>query len=168
LDFKKVTTDDPPLNKLDYLALTGQHRANKLWKRTSKAGLVYQIYTLDKKVNFCVDHLSEVIDKIARKEGIEGNCVTASEIRFLFGYGCQSQVLNNLNMYNKDKKIPIDVFFSHPSWSLYRPSQTCFYGGRHKTECNTRPYLYGVALMPYYELSIEDAHHYPAGPSVLF
>jgi len=126
LSFKKFTTDYPPLNKLDYLALSGQHRANKLWKRTSKAGLVYQIFILDKKVHFCVDHLSEAIDKIARKEGVEGNCVTASEIRFLFRHRYQPQVLNNLKIYNKDKEIPIDVFFSHPSWSLYRPSQTYF------------------------------------------
>ncbi len=126
LNFKKFTTDYPPLNKVDYLELTGQQRANKLWKRTSKAGLVYQIFIMDKKVHFCVDNISNAIDKIARKEGIEGNCVTASEIRFLFRHRNQIQVLKNLKIYNKDKKIPIDIFFSHPFWSLYQPSQEYF------------------------------------------
>lgn len=126
LGFKKFTTNYPSLKKLDYLELPEQDRANRLWKRTSKAGLVYQIFNLDKKVHFFVDNLHASIDKIAKKEGIEGNCVTASEIRFLFRHRNQPQVLKNLKIYNKDKEISIGEFFSHPFWSLYTPSQTHF------------------------------------------
>lgn len=126
IGFKKFTTNYSSLKKLDYLELPEKDRANRLWKRTSKAGLVYQIFNMDKKVHFCVENLHTAIDKIAKKEGIEGNSVTASEIRFLFRHRNQPQVSKNLKIYNKDKEISIDKFFSHPFWSLYTPSQTHF------------------------------------------
>jgi len=59
------------------------------------------------------------------------------------------------------------MYFSLILLGLYTDHRKHIFRGSNKIECNTRPFRYGVALMPYYELSIEDARHYPAGTSGL-
>ena len=126
LGFKKFASSYPPLQKQDYLALEGDVRANRLWKRTSKAGLLYQIFERKKTVHFCVDHLETAIGKIAKKQGVEGNSVTATEIRLLYRYRHHPDIRKYLKVYSGNKEISVDAFFANPLWNDYIPHRSYY------------------------------------------
>lgn len=82
----------------------------RTWKRTSKAGLEYQLIHKDGVVHFIIDDLN--FEDIARKErhGSKGN-ITSSEMRWLYRNRANLNVSRNLRFWGKDGEYTqTDIF----------------------------------------------------------
>lgn len=87
-------------------------KTTEIWKRTSKAGLEYQLKERDKPVYFAVDSL-DLKDVIKGKDSGEfSSSITSSEIRWLYRHREEEDVKKNLKLYKSDGKIvPLEDFF---------------------------------------------------------
>ncbi|ENT4821345.1 TPA: hypothetical protein I8190_002097 [Citrobacter freundii] len=100
--YNVVTQTQGSLTLVDYYKRT--------WKRTSKAGLEYQLIHNNGVVHFIIDDLN--FEDIARKErhGSKGN-ITSSEMRWLYRNRGNLNVSRNLRFWGKDREYTqTDIF----------------------------------------------------------
>lgn len=95
-----------------------------MWRRSSKAGLEYQIFGRNKKVLFAIDNLMETLDDIVAKTAGAGTSVTASEIRYVYRRKDTPEVKNNVKFFVADREVPQAEFFALPAWKNYQPKKT--------------------------------------------
>ncbi|WJK11568.1 RHS repeat-associated core domain-containing protein [Pseudomonas fluorescens] len=95
-----------------------------MWRRSSKAGLEYQIFGRNKKVLFAIDNLMETLDDIVAKTAGAGTSVTASEIRYVYRRKDTPEVKNNVKFFVADREVPQAEFFALPAWKNYQPRKT--------------------------------------------
>ncbi|WP_332761943.1 RHS repeat-associated core domain-containing protein [Pseudomonas koreensis] len=95
-----------------------------MWRRSSKAGLEYQIFERAKKVFFAIDNLMETLDDIVLKTPGSGTSVTASEIRYVFRRKDTPEVKSNVKFFLADREVTQDEFFNMPAWKNYQPKKT--------------------------------------------
>ncbi|MHC8298703.1 RHS repeat-associated core domain-containing protein [Pseudomonas sp. ZS1P83] len=95
-----------------------------MWRRSSKAGLEFQIFERDKKVLFAIDNLMGTLDDIVSKKPDAGTSVTASEIRYVFRRKETPEVKNNVRFFVANREVPQDEFFNLPAWKSYHPKKT--------------------------------------------
>lgn len=95
-----------------------------MWRRSSKAGLEYQIFERDKKVFFAIDDLMGTLDDIFLKTPGAGTSVTASEIRYVYRRKDTPEVKNNVKFVLADREISQNEFFNMPAWKNYQPKRT--------------------------------------------
>ncbi|OKB66609.1 hypothetical protein BHU62_12130 [Serratia marcescens] len=94
--------------------------AKDMWKKTSKAGLEYQLLNRKKPLHFVVDIIGDDIGIIVSKEG-HGTSITSSELRWLYRHRDLPEVRSNLIFYRDGVQIPHDEIFTNEGWSNYHP-----------------------------------------------
>lgn len=92
-----------------------------IWRRTSKAGLEFQLINRRMPVHFVVDEIENDISAVARKEEGNGTSVTASELRCLYRHRELPEVKANLIFYSGGKKISHEAVFGNAGWARYQP-----------------------------------------------
>ncbi|MCS3836244.1 insecticidal toxin complex protein TccC [Pseudomonas sp. JAI111] len=95
-----------------------------MWRRSSKAGLEFQIFERDKKVLFAIDNLIDTLDDIVSKKPGAGTSVTASEIRYVYRRKDTPEVKNNVKFFVAGRELSQAEFFNHPAWKNYHPRKT--------------------------------------------
>lgn len=109
-----------------------------LWKKTSKAGLEFQLLNRKKPVHFMVDVIGDDINMVVSKEG-HGASITSSEIRWLYRHRELPEVRSNLFFYRSGVKISHEDFFSNDEWKNYHPKhQYSSFEDRHN-ENSSKP-----------------------------
>ncbi|MBB1585080.1 RHS repeat protein [Serratia sp. OS31] len=91
-----------------------------LWKRTSKAGLEFQLLVRKKPLHFMTDLIGDDIGVVISKEG-HGASITSSELRWLYRHRDLPEVRSNLIFYRDGKKISHEEIFGKNEWSNYHP-----------------------------------------------
>ncbi|MCG1042000.1 hypothetical protein KQH60_05205 [Mycetohabitans sp. B8] len=103
-----------------------------LWKKTSKAGLEYQLLVRQKNIHFIVDGIDEDenLSAVAGKTG-HGTSITSSELRWLYRHQKTEQVKQHVRFWKEDREVPHDEIFSPKKWRFgldkehtYRPKQS--------------------------------------------
>ncbi|WP_415759696.1 RHS repeat-associated core domain-containing protein [Pseudomonas sp. LT1P18] len=95
-----------------------------MWRRSSKAGLEFQIFERNKKVLFAIDSLMGTLGDIVSKKPGAGTSVTASEIRYVYRRKETPEVKNNVRFFVADREVPQSEFFNLPAWKAYHPKKT--------------------------------------------
>ena len=98
-----------------------------LWKKTSKAGLEFQLLVRQKPLHFIADTIGDNIGAVVSKQG-HGASITSSELRWLYRHKDLPEVRANLFFYKEGKKVSHDSIFGNADWANYRPKKT--YGRR--------------------------------------
>ncbi|WP_331458117.1 MULTISPECIES: RHS repeat-associated core domain-containing protein, partial [unclassified Burkholderia] len=103
--------------------LTKRHPldAVEIFKKTSKAGLEFQILKRKMVVHFVVDVIEENIEVVAKKEKGYGQSITSSELRWLYRHRELWQIKKYVNFWKEDGLVDQDKFFSRCEWSAYQP-----------------------------------------------
>lgn len=91
-----------------------------LWKRTSKAGLEFQLLIRKKTLHFMTDLIGDDIGVVVSKEG-HGASITSSELRWLYRHRDLPEVRSNLIFYREGKKISHEEVFGKKEWANYHP-----------------------------------------------
>ena len=91
-----------------------------LWKRTSKAGLEFQLLVRKKTLHFMADLVGDDIGLVISKEG-NGASITSSELRWLYRHRDLPEVRSNLIFYRESKKISHEEVFGKNEWANYHP-----------------------------------------------
>ncbi|GLX64766.1 hypothetical protein KMU_28080 [Proteus vulgaris] len=91
-----------------------------LWKKTSKAGLEFQLLVRKKTLHFITDIIGDDIGAVISKEG-HGASITSSELRWLYRHKDLPEVRSNLIFYRGGKKISHEEIFGKSEWSNYHP-----------------------------------------------
>ncbi|ANY87539.1 MULTISPECIES: RHS repeat-associated core domain-containing protein [Pseudomonas] len=96
----------------------------ELWKKTSKAGLAFQLLDQKKTVHFVVDIIEDTLAGVASKTKGPGTSITSSELRWLYRHRALPEVQANLIFYREGKKISQDEIFGKPEWENYKPKNS--------------------------------------------
>ncbi|MBD2811134.1 hypothetical protein ID853_09630 [Xenorhabdus sp. Vera] len=91
-----------------------------LWKKTSKAGLEYQLMHRKAPVHFLVDTIGDDISTVISKQG-HGASITSSELRWLYRHKDTEEVKQNLKFWRNGKVVPHSEVFSEQKWDSYHP-----------------------------------------------
>ncbi|MCG1054266.1 hypothetical protein KQH49_04520 [Mycetohabitans sp. B5] len=101
-----------------------------LWKKTSKAGLEYQLLVRQKNIHFIVDDIDENLSAVAGKIG-HGTSITSSELRWLYRHQKTEQVKQRVRFWKEDREVPHYEIFNSKKWrfgpdyeQMYRPKQS--------------------------------------------
>ncbi|EOA6875047.1 type III secretion system effector EspK [Escherichia coli] len=97
------------------------YNRDKLWAKTSKAGLEFQTLIRNRTVMFCADGLVISLKLIANKSEGYGQSITASELRWIYRNKDNSQIMKNIKFYLHGKEIPAERILDTPEWKDYRP-----------------------------------------------
>ncbi|EER1949821.1 type III secretion protein GogB, partial [Escherichia coli] len=97
------------------------YNRDKLWAKTSKAGLEFQTLIRNRTVMFCADGLVNSLKLIANKSEGYGQSITASELRWIYRNKDNSQIMKNIKFYLHGKEIPAERILDTPEWKDYRP-----------------------------------------------
>lgn len=124
--FKYFSMNSSLFDGIDFKNESPEKLANKLWGRTSKLGILYQVVNRRKTVHFIVDNAFLALRYIVTKSGKEGRSVTAAEIRYIYRRRHLPLFRNNIRFYTENREIHFDEFFSHSLWLLYQPTSTYF------------------------------------------
>ena len=111
---------------IDFINENPERLANKLWGRTIKLGILYQVVNRKNTVHFIADNAFLELRYIVTKSGREGHCVTAAEIRYIYRRRHLPLFRNNIKLYTKNGEIHFDEFFVHSLWLQYYPKNTYF------------------------------------------
>jgi len=91
-----------------------------LWKKTSKAGLEFQLLNRKKPVHFMADVIGDDISTVVSKQG-HGTSITSSELRWLYRHKDLPEVKNNLVFYRNGIRISQEEIFEDNAWAGYEP-----------------------------------------------
>lgn len=94
----------------------------RLWARTSKAGLEYQLLQRNQPVHFMVDTIADTIGAVASKTG-HGRSITSSELRWLYRHRHVPQVQRNLIFYKNGDVVSQQSIFAMSEWRYYKPKR---------------------------------------------
>ena len=97
------------------------YNRDKLWAKTSKAGLEFQTLTRNKTVMFCADELVNSLKLIANKSDGYGQSITASELRWIYRHKDNDQIMKNIKFYLRGKEIAAEKILGAPEWKDYNP-----------------------------------------------
>ncbi|EMW5141310.1 type III secretion system effector EspK, partial [Escherichia coli] len=95
------------------------YNRDKLWAKTSKAGLEFQTLTRNKTVIFCADEIVNSLKLIANKSDGYGQSITASELRWIYRNKDNDQIMKNIKFYLRGKEIPAEKILGAPEWKDY-------------------------------------------------
>ncbi|QKJ02299.1 hypothetical protein [Yersinia mollaretii] len=126
LDFKANAFNAGIFSRIEWKDKNPEEFTNKLWGRTSKQGISFQIFERDLPVHLIVDTSFSALLHIVRKDGIEGRCVTASEIRYIYRRKHLFRVRKNIKIYTADREVRFEEFFEHEYWSQYNQKSSWF------------------------------------------
>ncbi|EET0705966.1 type III secretion system effector EspK, partial [Escherichia coli] len=96
------------------------YNRDKLWAKTSKAGLEFQTLTRNKTVIFCADEIVNSLKLIANKSDGYGQSITASELRWIYRNKDNDQIMKNIKFYLRGKEIPAEKILGAPEWKDYK------------------------------------------------
>lgn len=96
--------------------------AKALWKKTSKAGLEYQLFKRKSPVHFLIDIIGDDIGTVASKTD-HGTSITSSELRWLFRHKDVQDLRQNLNFWRNGEFVPIDEVLDEEKWRGYSPKR---------------------------------------------
>lgn len=94
-----------------------------LWKKTSKAGLEFQLLVRKQPLHFIADVIGDDIGAVVSKQG-HGASITSSELRWLYRHRDLPEVRANLSFYKDGKKVSHASIFGNAEWAQYRPKKT--------------------------------------------
>ncbi|EIX4328728.1 type III secretion system effector EspK, partial [Escherichia coli] len=97
------------------------YNRDKLWAKTSKAGLEFQTLTRNKTVIFCADEIVNSLKLIANKSDGYGQSITASELRWIYRHKDNDQIMKNIKFYLRGKEIAAEKILGAPEWKDYNP-----------------------------------------------
>ncbi|EIF6379312.1 type III secretion system effector EspK [Escherichia coli] len=97
------------------------YNRDKLWAKTSKAGLEFQTLTRNKTVIFFADEIVNSLKLIANKSDGYGQSITASELRWIYRNKDNDQIMKNIKFYLRGKEIPAEKILGAPEWKDYKP-----------------------------------------------
>ncbi|EGC7616953.1 type III secretion system effector EspK [Escherichia coli] len=97
------------------------YNRDKLWAKTSKAGLEFQTLTRNKTVIFCAGEIVNSLKLIANKSDGYGQSITASELRWIYRNKDNDQIMKNIKFYLRGKEIPAEKILGAPEWKDYKP-----------------------------------------------
>jgi|SRR5471030_139652 len=124
IDFKDFSMNSSLFDGVDLKNKNPEQLANKLWGRTSKLGIIYQVVNRNRTVHFIVDNTFLALKYIVTKSGREGRCVTAAEIRYIYRRKNLPLFRSNIKIYTKTREVNFDEFFGHSLWLQYHPKNT--------------------------------------------
>jgi insecticidal toxin complex protein TccC len=106
----------------------------KMWKRTSKAGIEFQLSrSAEGRVHFILDQVVDDIPVVLSKQG-HGASVTSTELRWLYRHRNTDAVKNSVVFWKNKQQIHIDNVFTDPAWKDYNPR-----GGHYQNLAVGRP-----------------------------
>ncbi|MBC8954019.1 hypothetical protein [Xenorhabdus sp. PB62.4] len=127
MGFREFLSTHPKYNvKNDEALLTALMRnpslgaAVPLWKKTSKAGLEYQLMHRKAPVHFLADTIGDDINTVISKKD-HGASITSSELRWLYRHKDIEAVKQNLKFWRDGKAIPHSEVFAEEKWNNYHP-----------------------------------------------
>ncbi|MGJ0625067.1 hypothetical protein [Xenorhabdus bovienii] len=123
IGFREFLSEHPKYNvKNDTELVTNLTTATsvQLWKKTSKAGLDYQLFVNKAPVHFLVDIIGDDIDTVISKQR-HGTSITSSELRWLYRHKDTKEVKENLKFWRDGKAVPHSEIFADTKWSSYQP-----------------------------------------------
>ena len=91
-----------------------------LWKKTSKAGLEYQVQEYGGTVHFVVSELLKNLHVVVAKKGY-GQSITSSEIRWLYRHKDTEAVRNRVRFWNHSGEVSHEEVFGAAAWRDYAP-----------------------------------------------
>jgi len=103
----------------------------RLWKRTSKAGLEFQISARQRTVHFLADIIGDDIETVVSKKG-HGASITSTELRWLYRHRETDFVRANVRFWRNGKEISHADIFDLPGWKSYAPKRTYASNWRQK------------------------------------
>ncbi|MCG1018119.1 MULTISPECIES: hypothetical protein [Burkholderiaceae] len=131
--FKKFLSRHPRYNVASEVTPSQQltlEASKALWKKTSKAGLEYQLLVRQKNIHFIVDDIDENLSAVASKIG-HGTSITSSELRWLYRHQKTEQVKQRVRFWKENREVPHDEIFNSKKWrfgpdyeQMYRPKQS--------------------------------------------
>ena len=132
IEFKAFLSKHPKYNvksseeakKINKNLLGTGNLVTELWKRTSKAGLEFQLYKRKQPLHFMADVIRDTLDKVATKNIQHGKSITSSELRWLYRHKDSAEVKENLKFYQNEKLITHEDVFDNDAWSKYKPKHT--------------------------------------------
>lgn len=89
------------------------------WKRTSKAGLEFQIRHRGRAVHFIIAGID--LGDVARKQG-HGTSITSSELRWLHRHRNVRDVQAHVRFWLPDREVTHAEVFARPEWNDYDPT----------------------------------------------
>lgn len=92
-----------------------------LWRKTSKAGLEFQVTSNYGAVHFVVEKIIDSIDVVISKRGW-GKSITSSELRWLYRHKDTEAVRNRVRFWNQDGELPHEQVFDAVKWQAYAPT----------------------------------------------
>ncbi|WP_332451009.1 RHS repeat-associated core domain-containing protein, partial [Burkholderia ubonensis] len=92
----------------------------KLWKKTSKAGLEYQIRIRRREVHFVVETIIDNIDAVVSKRG-HGESITSSELRWLYRHRDTEAVRSYVRFWGPEGEVARADVFDPLKWRDYTP-----------------------------------------------
>lgn len=101
-----------------------------LWKKTSKAGLEFQLLVRQQPLHFVADVIGDDIGAVVSKQG-HGASITSSELRWLYRHRNLPEVRANLFFYKDGNRVSHDSIFGNANWANYRPKKTYSGSGGH-------------------------------------
>lgn len=123
-DFRQFIESHPKYNVKDHVLAAQQKGAQpdpiEMWKRTSKAGLEFQLLKRKKPLHFMADIIGDDINVVTSKIG-HGKSITSSELRWLYRHRDLPEVRSNLLFYRGGVQIPHHEIFDNQGWSDYHP-----------------------------------------------
>ncbi|MCC8379970.1 hypothetical protein [Xenorhabdus sp. PB30.3] len=132
IDFREFLSSHSKYNVKDIIIKSGitsipsMSEGVPFWKKTSKAGLEYQLMQRKLPVHFTFSDISGASDKdnitqAADKNGKYGQGVTSSELRWLYRHKNTDEVKQNVKFWLDGKSVPHSEVFSEEKWSNYQP-----------------------------------------------
>ncbi|QUM80091.1 hypothetical protein HWV01_07195 [Moritella sp. 5] len=91
------------------------------WKRTSKAGLEFQVKSKG-IVHFILTDLE--ISEAMSKKPPHGDGITSAELRWLYRHKDVQDVIAHVKFYMEDKEVLFQEVFTNPDFESYTPSST--------------------------------------------
>jgi RHS repeat-associated protein len=122
IQFKEFLSTHPKYNVKNDPMLKGEFTLQmgvSLWKKTSKAGLEFQLVKRNAPVHFLLDTIGDNIANVVSKAGY-GASITSSELRWLYRHRETEAVKNNVIFWNAGEIVKQDTIFSNEAWRGYQ------------------------------------------------
>jgi insecticidal toxin complex protein TccC len=122
-EFKKFLSEHPRYDVAKQASQNPNQDPKQSWKRTSKAGLEFQLKCRRGIVHFVVDKIIDNLAMVATKKQ-HGTSITSAELRWLYRHRNLHLVQDNVRFWLPAREVTHAELFNKKEWQSYIPKQT--------------------------------------------